>query len=1322
MVMLLIVAAGVFGWLGDSSRAADETYITGPDGVQLDPSVTVNMRTKTMQLNLHTDGNVYEDTSKYEVEWIIATADDPDVTGTENRIAKVSSSEQSQTIGIVTALSPGNVTVTVLVKDKTITDDHSAIVDSAICNIRVVFAVDTSVDDSVFKTINSDDSDRSLLLYTGAEKQMELNFGKATDAQWTSSNDEVVTVGLNTGKVKAVGAGKAEITVTYTPEGEMNTYTALLTAYVVPRVSRTNEPLSGCDPDDTLSSYKKTLTDAESVISSGEYVYTDTSFTNNLQQVRQKIIWVVKKDKGDGTSEVIADSLGMDSDLINVVPIASKSNGLQITGVAGEYDLYFYTTDTYRSDTDYSEAYTPSVIHLTILSNIGDKSEIIHIGDSYDFSAAFNMTLEDFRACFAVANKRDDGTEEGTTGAENYITYTDSTATMTANAKGNILSLLTIRSGQKAKVAKLLGTTVDSLPSAYKVHIQIIDSIYLDRNNLTIFEGQTYQLNLVLNAAYNGTVTWESSDERYVTVDENGLITGMKKTESDVTVTATLDTGEGPLKTATCIVKVEETVKDFTLSPDDDQQMMVGEHLTVVADIKQAVTVAPLTWISSDTKVFDVKPAADGKSATITAVAGGTAVLTVLNTVNNSYQTLRITVRVPINKISFDSAEMEIGLYKEGFNMKSHVTIGPADATEKELTWMTSDSSIITVDEDGYMSLHAPGVALITVYPTYNPNQVMTQCQVTVLGTPTSMVFSETDMTFNVGDNKTIEVEFMPGNTLTELAFTPVDDTIVDIKYDEERKLVTFNGKNPGSTTINVVSREGLISNLKVNVKQPATGLALDPEKMTLLTGESASVKPVFTPENSTDRIEWKSLDTSIATVNEEGRITGIAPGVTFIQGLCYNGEVSGPTALIQVTVQDGLKGISLDSYEKTVEVGSNITLTPIFEPETAANKNMKWTVSNSSIASIEPSGASELIVTGVAAGTTMVTGVSEQGGYTVSCLITVTEKAEDEKPDLSKTKVTVSPKTKILQLGKTFHVKATVKGAANKKVKWKSSNKKVCSVTSGGKVKGRKVGTAYIKATAKDGSGASARCRVRVVRKVTKLRLNRYTAEMYVSTTLKLKATVRPKNATIKKIKWTTSDPSIATVSETGRVLALAPGLVQISAETTDTSNKKATCIINVKEPVEATGVTVTNSNLTIVKGESMQSGITVAPANSTTAIKYYSDNPEVASVDKRGKITTHRVGQATIYGETKNGKVGYCDVLVIDLNRKEIVMRQYDTEQLYVNQISIGVTWYSKDINIATVSSSGLVTGRRKGTTIIYANVNGVKLGCRVRIKKIK
>lgn len=614
------------------------------------------------------------------------------------------------------------------------------------------------------------------------------------------------------------------------------------------------------------------------------------------------------------------------------------------------------------------------------------------------------------------------------------------------------------------------------------------------------------------------------------------------------------------------------------------------------------------------------------------------------------------------------------------------------------------------------MKFKGAGTALVSVYPTYNPYNVMASCLVTIIGTPDSMTISQMDVTMNVGEAVPLLVDFNPKNTATGITWTPNDDGIVTVTYDEERRIATLTGKAPGTTNINVVTTEGLISNVKVSVKQPSTALNLTPKDVTLKTGDSVNLKATFTPANSTDTIVWKSYNTGVATVDTNGRVTGVKAGSTFIQATAYNGKVAGPTTVIMVTVQDGVKGVSLDSSEKTVRVDSSITLIPIFNPTTAFNKAMTWKSSNSNI-KIEAVGISNLKVTGVKAGTAMVTGTTTDGGFSVSCLITILPKQKEND-----TKVTVSPKTKYLAKGKSFYVTATVTGSSNKKVKWTSSKKSVATVTSGGKVKAKKLGTTYIKATAKDGSGAYARCKVRVVRKVKKIKLNRYSGRLLVGSTLKLKATVLPKNATIKSVKWTTNKKSIATVSSTGRVLGTGEGIVKIKASAKDGSGKSATCILHVVEPIEATGITVANSQITVAKGKIAQSGITLNPVNSTTKIKYHSDNPRVATVNKYGKIKTKRAGEATIYGTTSTGLYGYCDVLVVDLNRKAVTLRPYDTEQLHVNEISTGVTWYSRDINIATVSSTGLVTGRKRGITTIYAVVNGVKLGCRVNVTKLK
>ena len=106
------------------------------------------------------------------------------------------------------------------------------------------------------------------------------------------------------------------------------------------------------------------------------------------------------------------------------------------------------------------------------------------------------------------------------------------------------------------------------------------------------------------------------------------------------------------------------------------------------------------------------------------------------------------------------------------------------------------------------------------------------------------------------------------------------------------------------------------------------------------------------------------------------------------------------------------------------------------------------------------------------------------------------------------------------------------------------------------------------------------------------------------------------------------------------------------------------------------------------------------------------------MARINQRGKIYANKVGQATVYGETADGKRGAADVLVVRMNRRRLKFRVYDTETLRVDEIKQGVTWHSKNPLIASVDQSGKVTGRRKGVTTIYAKVRGLRLSCKVTV----
>ncbi len=158
--------------------------------------------------------------------------------------------------------------------------------------------------------------------------------------------------------------------------------------------------------------------------------------------------------------------------------------------------------------------------------------------------------------------------------------------------------------------------------------------------------------------------------------------------------------------------------------------------------------------------------------------------------------------------------------------------------------------------------------------------------------------------------------------------------------------------------------------------------------------------------------------------------------------------------------------------------------------------------------------------------------------------------------------------KTVTLNKGKTLQlkIKVTPKNAKNKKVTYKSSNKKIASVTSKGKIKGIKKGTATITVTAKDKSKKKAKLKVKVVTPVSKVKLNASSKTITVGKTVKLKATVTPKNAYNKKVKWKTSNKKTATVSTKGVVKGIKAGTATITATAADGSKKKASCKVTVK------------------------------------------------------------------------------------------------------------------------------------------------------------
>ena len=161
--------------------------------------------------------------------------------------------------------------------------------------------------------------------------------------------------------------------------------------------------------------------------------------------------------------------------------------------------------------------------------------------------------------------------------------------------------------------------------------------------------------------------------------------------------------------------------------------------------------------------------------------------------------------------------------------------------------------------------------------------------------------------------------------------------------------------------------------------------------------------------------------------------------------------------------------GVSLNAQTATTNVGDTYALTATVSPSNASNKNITWSTSDSSVATVTNG-----IVSGVSCGNAVITVVTEEIGYSAQCEVTV------ENPV---TGVSLNVNSIYISSGGTYQLSATVNpiGACNTAVTWASDNTSVATVNSNGIISGITTGSATITVTTVEG-GYSAQCSVSVV------------------------------------------------------------------------------------------------------------------------------------------------------------------------------------------------------------------------------------------------
>ena len=500
--------------------------------------------------------------------------------------------------------------------------------------------------------------------------------------------------------------------------------------------------------------------------------------------------------------------------------------------------------------------------------------------------------------------------------------------------------------------------------------------------------------------------------------------------------------------------------------------------------------------------------------------------------------------------------------------------------------------------------------------------------------------------------------------------------------------------------------------------------------------------------------------------------VGGIAIGI--VSAVIKNNDGPGtspdqPTEIVEPSGEDpggsspSEKTVELSKTVIDINVGESVELLVFVRPANVDDEIM-WTSADEPIATVDSEGK----VTGVAAGTTEITVVVNQL-YTAKCTVNVNGEPSSQggggnngnngnnggnnggengggngnngggEEVILPEHVYLSEEERTINVGETFTVTAKVipTNATNKTVTWRSDDAGIATVTSDGKVTGKKPGKATIIATTHNGKTGYLKVTVKQQPQtsipVSSIKINQGSAKIKVGAQVKLSVTISPANATNKTVTWSSANSNIATVNGSGIVTGKKAGTVTITARTT---NGKAASINVVVENVvvNATGVKIEPSTATIFVGATVTLKATITPSNATNkSLTWSSGNISVATVNSNGVVTGKKPGVAKIAVSTHNGKTAIATITVknaeptsVSINEKTVFMYVGDSHRLIATVSPAGVanktvTWSSSNTSVATVSSNGVVVGKKAGTATITAmTYNGKTAAATITVAK--
>lgn len=434
-------------------------------------------------------------------------------------------------------------------------------------------------------------------------------------------------------------------------------------------------------------------------------------------------------------------------------------------------------------------------------------------------------------------------------------------------------SIIGIKEGDATITVKVGNDTTN-----YVVHVDkkvvTVSNVKMEKNTIDLDKGKTYEMKVTFTPsdAKDVKLSWSSSNESVATV-KDGLITAV----APGTCMITVKTENG--NTDTCLVKVAgdgnySPIKSIVIE-STDVSLNKGTSYNLSYKVDPSDSVNLVEWVSSDEKIATVE------NGVVYAISGGEVTITA--------KSGKISKPVKVTVIQDKKQEKEIILNQNEIILKIGESYGLEVTNKKvEVEWSSSDDNIATVNQSGYVTPKSLGTTTITAKDS---DGSYAECKVTIISKDTSddkISLNTSTLSMNVGDKTRLTETVTPSNNVSGINWSSSNTSVATVNNGE----VTAVSNGTAIITATLPNGEKAECAVTVSTKVVKAALVrININSVTLKVGATNQLTVTVLPSTTTDKsVTWSSSNTSVATVDKNGKVTAKAKGSAKIYAKTSNG------------------------------------------------------------------------------------------------------------------------------------------------------------------------------------------------------------------------------------------------------------------------------------------------------------------------------------------------------------------------------------------------------------------------------------------------